>query len=191
MNLVFATNNFHKLEEVQQLVGTTFNIKSLADINCITDIPETGSTFKENASQKSNYIFDHYHINCFADDSGLEVYALNNEPGVYSARYSGTRDNEKNLQLVLNKLRTNNNRQARFITVISLIVDGKEFFFEGIVEGKITTKASGNKGFGYDPIFIPDGYDCTFADLTSEQKNEISHRGKAMQKLIDFLKDFK
>ena len=190
MELVFATNNQHKLEEVQQLIGSKFDLKSLADIHCTDDIPETGTTFKENASQKSKYIFDRFALNCFADDSGLEVDALNNEPGVYSARYSGTRDSQQNLQLVLDKLGKHANRKARFVTVISLIVNGQEYFFEGIIEGKLTTNPSGNKGFGYDPIFIPNGYDVTFSDLDLAEKNQISHRAKAMQKLIEFLNQY-
>lgn len=187
MELVFATNNQHKLEEVQQLIGYKFLLKSLADINCSDDIPETGTTFKENAGQKSRYIFDRFALNCFADDSGLEVKALNNEPSIYSARYSGTRDSEQNLHLVLEKLGDNSNRKARFVTVISLLMDAKEHLFEGTINGQIANKPSGKKGFGYDPIFIPDGYDVTFADLDSIEKNRISHRARAMQKLIEFL----
>ena len=187
MELIFATNNQHKLEEVQQLIGSKFHLKSLADIHCWDDIPETGTTFEENAGQKSKYIFDRFALNCFADDSGLEVDALNNEPGIYSARYSGTRDSEQNLHLVLEKLGNSTNRKARFVTVISLLMDGKEYLFEGTINGQIAHKTSGKKGFGYDPIFIPDGYAITFADLDSSEKNRISHRAKAMQKLIEFL----
>lgn len=187
MELIFATNNQHKLEEVQQLIGFKFHLKSLADINCWDDIPETGTTFEENAGQKSKYIFDRFALNCFADDSGLEVEALNNEPGIYSARYSGTRDSEQNLHLVLKKLGNSSNRKARFVTVISLLMDGKEHLFEGTINGQIAHKPSGKKGFGYDPIFIPDGSAITFADLDSSEKNRISHRAKAMQKLIEFL----
>lgn len=187
MELIFATNNQHKLEEVQQLIGSKFHLKSLADIHCWDDIPETGTTFEENAGQKSRYIFDRFALNCFADDSGLEVDALNNEPGIYSARYSGTRDSEQNLHLVLEKLGNSTNRKARFVTVISLLMDGKEYLFEGTIKGQIAHKPSGKKGFGYDPIFIPDGYAITFADLDSSEKNRISHRARAMQKLIEFL----
>lgn len=187
MELIFATNNQHKLEEVQQLIGSKFHLKSLADIHCWDDIPETGTTFEENAGQKSKYIFDRFALNCFADDSGLEVDALNNEPGIYSARYSGTRDSEQNLHLVLEKLGNSTNRKARFVTVISLLMDGKEYLFEGTINGQIAHKISGKKGFGYDPIFIPDGYAITFADLDSSEKNRISHRARAMQKLIEFL----
>lgn len=187
MELIFATNNQHKLEEVQQLIGSKFHLKSLADIHCWDDIPETGTTFEENAGQKSKYIFDRFALNCFADDSGLEVDALNNEPGIYSARYSGTRDSEQNLHLVLEKLGNSTNRKARFVTVISLLMDGKEYLFEGTINGQIAHRPSGKKGFGYDPIFIPDGYAITFADLDSSEKNRISHRARAMQKLIEFL----
>ena len=187
MDLIFATHNLHKLQEVQQLVGNKFNLKSLSDIGCTVDIPETGHTFRDNASQKSSYIFGHYGLNCFADDSGLEVTALNNEPGVYSAHYSGTRDSAQNLQLVLDKLGNQTNREARFVAVISLMLNGKEYFFEGAVQGHISTQMAGQQGFGYDPIFIPEGYNCTFADLPAAEKNRISHRGKAMTKLIDFL----
>lgn len=187
MELIFATNNQHKLEEVQQLIGSKFHLKSLADIHCWDDIPETGTTFEENAGQKSKDIFDRFALNCFADDSGLEVDALNNEPGIYSARYSGTRDSEQNMYLVLEKLGNSTNRKARFVTVISLLMDGKEYLFEGTINGQIAHRPSGKKGFGYDPIFIPDGYAITFADLDSSEKNRISHRARAMQKLIEFL----
>lgn len=188
MELIFATNNNHKLEEVQAMTGHDIQLKSLNDIGCEDDIPETGDTFEDNASQKSHFIFERYGLNCFADDSGLEVDALNNEPGVYSARYGGTRDAEANLQLVLDKLKGSANRTARFRTVISLILDGREYFFEGVAEGSITSSKSGIEGFGYDPIFKPAGYDLTFAEMSGSQKNAISHRAKAMEKLISFLK---
>ena len=188
MHLIFATNNQHKLEEVQAIIGNDIVLKSLNDIACFEEIPETGETFEENASQKSHYIFDRYKLNCFGDDSGLEVDALNGEPGVYSARYGGSRDAEANLQLVLDKLSDTENRTARFRTVISLIIDGEEHFFEGVAEGEITREKAGAKGFGYDPIFKPAGYEITFAEMSSEEKNAISHRAKAMQKLISFLK---
>ena len=188
MELIFATNNQHKLVEVQALVGNDIVLKSLNDIGCLEDIPETGVTFEENASQKSHYIFERYQLNCFGDDSGLEVDALNGQPGVYSARYGGGRDPEANLQLVLTNLGDSESRSARFRTVISLIIDGAEHFFEGVAEGHIATKKSGAQGFGYDPIFIPAGFDITFAEMSAEEKNAISHRAKAMQKLISFLK---
>jgi XTP/dITP diphosphohydrolase len=186
--LVFATNNLHKLEEVQSKVGDIFDIQSLKDINCDDDIEETGLTLDENASIKSNYIYQKYQINCFGDDTGLEIFALNNEPGVYSARYSGERDFVKNMNLVLAKMEGISDRKARFRTVISLILDHKEYQFEGIVDGTIRTEAIGNAGFGYDPIFEPEGYDITFAEMDLNEKNKTSHRARAMEKLIDFLK---
>mgnify|MGYP003575200399 CR=1 FL=1 len=187
--LVFATNNEHKLEEVRAMVGDKFQLKSLADIGCLTDIPETGATFEENALLKAEYVSKTYKIDCFADDSGLEVEALNNEPGVYSARYSGSRDSEVNLQLVLDKLKGISNRKAVFRSVISLIVDGEKHLFEGVVKGKIRTERAGTEGFGYDPIFEPEGYSITFAEMDVEQKNRISHRGEAINKLVRFLKE--
>ena len=185
--LVFATNNQHKLDEVQAMIGNNFKLKSLKDIGCDADIPETGVTFEENASQKSRFIFENYKVDCFSDDSGLEVDALNGEPGVYSAHYSGSRDTEVNMQLLLDKLGDSSNRTARFRCVISLILDGNEHLFEGSVEGSIAQKRSGASGFGYDPIFIPDGYEQTFSEMSGEEKNKISHRGKAMAKLVQFL----
>ena len=185
--LVFATNNQHKLDEVQAMIGNNFKLKSLKDIGCEADIPETGITFEENASQKSRFIFENYQVDCFSDDSGLEVDALNGEPGVYSAHYSGSRDTETNMQLVLDKLGDNSNRTARFRCVISLILDGKEHLFEGSVEGRIATEQSGTSGFGYDPIFIPEGSDRTFAQMSMEEKNDCSHRRKATDLLVAFL----
>lgn len=185
--LVFATNNQHKLDEVQQMVADYFQLKSLNDIACDADIPETGTTFNENASQKSRYIFEHFNTDCFADDSGLEVDGLKGEPGVYSAHYSGTRDSESNLNLVLKNLGDSQNRSARFRCVISLILNGEEYFFEGVVEGSITAEPSGETGFGYDPIFQPQGFSKTFAEMTAEEKNRISHRGRAIAKLVEFL----
>ena len=187
MELVFATNNAHKLEEVQQMVGDKFVLKSLADIGCDDDIPETGVTFQENAQQKTDYLFQKYQVDCFGDDSGLEIDALNGEPGVYSARYSGSRDMEKNIDLVLEKLQGQENPKARFKTVISLFLDGEQHFFEGTVEGRIIASRTGTEGFGYDPIFIPEGYDQTFAEMSLEEKNKISHRSQAVAKLVGFL----
>jgi XTP/dITP diphosphohydrolase len=187
IELVFATNNKNKLQEVRAILADKITIRSLSDINCEEDIPETGATFHENASQKSHYIVEHYHINCFADYSGLEVEALNNEPGVYSARYSGSRDMEQNMDLILKNLTGKSNRKAAFITVISLILGGEEYFFEGRINGEIIEERRGSKGFGYDPIFIPEGYDRTFAEMTEEEKNAISHRAIAVKKLVDFL----
>lgn len=186
--LVFATNNLHKLEEVQSKVADLFKIISLADIGCNDDIAETGLTLDENASIKSNYIHDRFQTNCFADDTGLEILALNNEPGVYSASYSGERDFVKNMDLVLSKMQGITKREARFRTVISLILNNKEYLFEGIVSGIIITEAKGEGGFGYDPIFQPEGYNVTFAEMDLYMKNKISHRARAMQKLIEFLK---
>lgn len=187
MELVFATNNAHKLEEVQQMVGDKFVLKSLADIGCDDDIPETGVTFQENAQQKTDYLFQKYQVDCFGDDSGLEIDALNGEPGVYSARYSGSRDMEKNIDLVLENLQDQENRRARFKTVISLFLDGEQHFFEGTVEGRIIAGRTGTAGFGYDPIFIPEGYEKTFAEMSLEEKNKISHRSQAVAKLVGFL----
>lgn len=189
MELIFATNNAHKLEEVQAMVGDKFILKSLADIGCTDDIPETGVTFQENAQQKTDYLHSRYQVDCFGDDSGLEVDALNGEPGVYSARYSGSRDMEQNIDLVLSKLGDSSNRTARFKTVISLFLQGEQHFFEGSVEGGIIDQRIGTEGFGYDPIFIPDGYAQTFAEMSLAEKNKISHRAKAIAKLVAFLKE--
>ncbi len=188
MELVFASSNEHKVNEIRAIAGESILLKSLNDLSCYDDIPETGNTFAENAGQKSRYIFDRYHCDCFADDSGLEIDSLNGEPGVYSARYSGSRDFDQNMQLVLDRLGQQKNRTARFKTVISLMLDGKEYLFEGSVEGQITFQRSGSKGFGYDPIFQPDGYDITFAEMDPAEKNRISHRAIAVAKLISFLK---
>jgi len=186
--LVFATNNAHKLEEVAAKTEGRIQLFSLNDINCPDYIAETGLTFRENASIKSNYIYNKYRLNCFGDDSGLEIDALNGEPGVYSARYAGAHGNHAaNIAKVLENMRWATNRKARFRTVISLIWNGHEHFFEGTVEGSIRTAASGTAGFGYDPIFQPDGYSLTFAEMSLAEKNMISHRAKAVGKLIDFL----
>ena len=190
LELVFATNNAHKLEEVQAIVGDKFVIKSLNDIDCQDDIPETGVTFQENAEQKTDYLVNKYGLYCFGDDSGLEVDALQGEPGVYSARYSGSRDMEKNIDLVLERLGDNPNRTARFKTVISLYLNEQQYFFEGTIEGQIIKERIGEKGFGYDPIFIPNGYNKTFAEMTSDEKNAISHRAIAVGKLAEFLKSY-
>ena len=187
MNLVFATNNEHKLEEVRALLGDKIELKSLADIGCYEDIPETGITFEENAKQKTDYLIARYAVNCFGDDSGLEIDALNGEPGVYSARYSGSRDMEKNIALVLEKLNGTRTRTARFRTVISLVLDAKQYFFEGAIAGTILPSKRGFEGFGYDPIFVPDGYDRTFAQMSLDEKNQISHRALAVAKLTTFL----
>ncbi|MEO6521408.1 MAG: RdgB/HAM1 family non-canonical purine NTP pyrophosphatase [Mucilaginibacter sp.] len=190
--LVFATNNAHKIEEVAAKTGNDFTLLSLDDIGCNADIAETGATFAENASIKSHFIFNHYKLNCFGDDSGLEIDALNNEPGVYSARYAGTHGNhDANIDKVLHKLKASFNRHARFRTVISLIWNGKEHLFDGTVEGVIRHQRSGFKGFGYDSIFQPDGYNITFAEMSMQQKNAISHRARAVEKMVAFLKTVK
>ena len=185
--LVFATHNPHKLEEVAAKIKGEIKLLSLDDIGCYDEIAETGATFRENASIKSNYIYHKYHANCFGDDSGLEIGALNGEPGVYSARYAGKHgDHEANINKVLAGLERSENRKARFRTVISLIWEGSEHFFDGIVEGVIRNERAGVKGFGYDPIFQPDGYAVTFAEMSLEEKNRISHRAKAVEKLVAF-----
>ena len=195
MKIVFATNNVHKLEEIREILGPSFEIVSLSDIGCHEDIPETGDTIEENAHQKAAYIAEKYDHDCFADDTGLEVFALNGEPGVHSARYAEDtdHDSEANMAKLLRKLGNNNNRDARFRTCISLIqkgTDGKyhEVQFEGEVRGLIATEKHGTEGFGYDPIFVPDGYDKSFAELGEEVKNKISHRARAVKKLADYLK---
>ncbi|MBI9054939.1 MAG: non-canonical purine NTP diphosphatase [Bacteroidales bacterium] len=188
MDLVFATNNKHKLEEIQQLIGVKINLKSLSDINCSDEIPEDFFTLEENASQKANYIFNKYNMDCFADDTGLEIEALKGDPGVLSARYAGeSKDSEANMKKVLEKLKGEKNRNARFRTVISLIIDKKEYFFEGIVNGEILEGKTGKDGFGYDPIFMPTGYSESFAEMSIDEKNLISHRAIATKKLVGFL----
>lgn len=188
--LVFATNNAHKLEEVSHILGQRIDILSLNDIDCHTDIPETAPTLEGNALLKAEYIRTHYGLDCFADDTGLEIEALNNEPGVYSARYAGeSKRAEDNMLKVLEKLDGVNNRKAQFRTVIALIMHGQTHLFEGIIRGHITLEKRGSSGFGYDPIFIPEGYDKTFAEMGDDQKNTISHRALAVNKLADFLKD--
>lgn len=189
MKLVFATQNQNKVNELKCLMPEQIELKSLKEINCNEDIPETAPDLKGNALQKAKYVNQKYKVSCFADDTGLEIEALNNEPGVFSARYAGpNKSSNDNMNLVLQKLSNSTNRKARFKTVISLIIKDKTYFFEGICKGKITTKKSGTDGFGYDPIFIPEGFDKTFAEMSMEEKNKISHRGKAVKQLIDFLK---
>ena len=215
MKIVFATNNLHKLQEVRQILGDSFEVLSLKDIGCDVDIPETGQTLEENALQKARFVYDNYHIDCFADDTGLEVEALNGAPGVYSARYAAmepispmspigpigpkSHDSEANMARLLRELLDKDNRKARFRTVIALIQKKnvcpcgctsikQEHLFEGIVNGEIMHERSGVEGFGYDPVFRPDGYDQTFAEMSAEQKNHISHRGRATAKLAEYLK---
>ncbi len=186
--LVFVTNNAHKVEEVAHAVGNRFKILSLKDLGFEEEIEETGTTFKENASIKTQRIYQQYNLDCFADDSGLEIAALNGDPGVFSARYAGEHGNHQaNIERVLEQLEDEKNRKAQFKTVVSLIWKGQEHWFEGVVTGTIRTKISGNGGFGYDPIFQPDGYPISFAEMPLEEKNKISHRGKAMVQLIAFL----
>jgi len=188
VKLVFATNNGHKLEEVADKLKGAIDMLTLEDIGCYEDIEETGVTFNENASIKSHYVYEKYRLNCFGDDSGLEVDALNGEPGVYSARYAGEHGNHPaNIRKVLQKLEGTENRRARFISVISLVWNGEEHFFEGTVEGTIRHQPIGSDGFGYDPIFQPDGFDITFAEMSLEEKNKLSHRAKAVEKLVAFL----
>ena len=188
--IIFATNNAHKLSEVQALLGDKFHLVTLRDCGITEDIPETADTLEGNASQKSHYLYDRVGKNCFADDTGLEVELLGGAPGVRSARYATDgHDFEANNRLLLKNLEGEANRNARFRTVISLILDGEEHLFEGIVEGRITESAAGCGGFGYDPLFVPDGYDCTFAEMSADEKNAISHRGRAVQKLVEFLKE--
>ena len=188
MKLVFATNNLHKLQEIKHLLNDSIDLLSLSDIGCTEDIPENQPTIEGNAAEKSFYIYNKFGFNCFADDTGLEIDALNGEPGVYSARYAGDEKNpEKNIELVLQKLAKIKNRKARFKTVISLVIDGREIQFEGIVSGEILEEKRGETGFGYDPIFKPDESPLSFAEMTLDDKNKISHRGRATQKLIDYL----
>ena len=190
--LVFATNNDHKLRELTQIVPPEFELLSLNDIGCSDDIPETGDTLEINAAQKSFYIWEKYGINCFADDTGLEIEALGNEPGVYSARYAGEeRSATANMLKVLQKMTNEPNRKARFRCVISVVIDGNEKQFEGIVNGTILTEKHGDAGFGYDPIFMPDGFNQSFAEMTAADKNQVSHRGRAVMKLVDYLKTIK
>lgn len=188
MKLVFATNNQHKLHEIKHLLEDSFELLSLNDIECFDDIPENQETIEGNASEKAFYIWNKYQLNCFADDTGLEIEALNGEPGVYSARYAGDEKSpEKNIELVLQKMAKIKNRKARFKTVISLVIDGKEVQFEGIVEGTILEEKKGQSGFGYDPIFQPDESQFSFAEMPLGEKNKISHRGRATRKLVEYL----
>jgi XTP/dITP diphosphohydrolase len=192
MKLVFATNNLHKLQEIKQLLGNSIELLSLRDINCEEEIPENQETIEGNAAEKSFYIWNKYQLNCFADDTGLEIDALNGQPGVYSARYAGEEKSpEKNMDLVLQRLSEIKNRKARFKTVISLVVAGREVQFEGIVNGHILEEKRGKTGFGYDPIFQPDESHLSFAEMPMHEKNKISHRGRAVQKLVDYLTHLK
>lgn len=190
LNLIFATHNNHKLQEVAQLLGNKIQLQSLDNVNITEDIPETTNTLEGNARQKAHYIFDRTGANVFADDTGLEVEALGGEPGVFSARYAGSECNSAdNIAKLLKNLNGVQNRKARFRTVICLILNGEEHLFEGIVNGKIIENLVGDEGFGYDPIFVPDGYDETFAQMSMQLKNSISHRGRAIAALCNYLKN--
>lgn len=186
--IVFATNNAHKLEEIREIMGDSWQVLSLSDIDCHDDIPETADTLEGNAIQKAMFVKEHYGYDCFADDTGLLVNALDGAPGVYSARYAGPgHDSAANMALLLRNMRGKDNRKARFSTVIALIEGSSLKTFEGSVSGEIIEEAVGTEGFGYDPVFRPDGYDVTFAQMSAEEKNAISHRGRAVARLIDYL----
>jgi XTP/dITP diphosphohydrolase len=192
MKLVFATNNLNKLKEVQEILSNSIEILSLKDINCFKEVEETETTLEGNAKLKAAYITTNFKYNCFADDTGLEVVSLDGKPGVYSARFAGESANsENNMQKLLSELKDKKNRKAQFRTAICLNLDGKQFLFEGICKGEILKEKQGEKGFGYDPIFKPEGYSDSFATMNSDIKNAISHRGIAIQKLVIFLKNYK
>jgi XTP/dITP diphosphohydrolase len=189
MKLCFATNNKGKLSEIQALLGGEFQVLSLLEIGCNEELPETQPTIEGNSRQKAEYVYNKFHVNCFADDTGLETEALNGEPGVFSARYAGESCSpEDNMQLLLSKLQGKESRNARFVTVITLILDGKEYQFTGEVKGKILKEKTGTEGFGYDPLFQPEGSEKSFAQMTSAEKNSISHRGRAVRQMVNFLK---
>lgn len=192
MKICFATNNKKKIEEVKAALGSEFQIVSLEDIGCHEELPETGDTLEFNAFQKARHVKEHYGVDCFADDTGLEVEALDGAPGVYSGRYAGEpRSDERNIDKLLDSMTGKGNRQARFRTVIALLLDGKEYQFDGIAKGEILDHRVGEKGFGYDPVFRPEGYELTFAEISLEDKNKISHRGKAVKALVEFLRQRK
>jgi len=189
MKLCMATNNAHKIEEIRPLVPGTVGLVSLEELGCREELPETGDTLEFNSRQKAQYVWDHYGVSCFADDTGLEVEALRGEPGVYSARYAGPeRDARANMELLLRKLEGEENRRAQFRTSITLILDGEAYQFEGVVRGALLGAARGTGGFGYDPLFVPDGYAQTFAEMDLAEKNRISHRARAVERLIRFLR---
>ncbi len=190
MELIFASNNRHKLEEISKIVGNAFTILNLKQANCEGEIPETGTTLEENALQKAHWVYSRTHKNCLADDTGLEIDALNGAPGVYTARFAGDDCSpEDNIQKTLRLMKEKTNRRACFRTVIACIIDGKEYLFEGMVEGEIATEKMGDGGFGYDPIFIPKGFSQSFAQMPLDQKNSMSHRGRATAKFVEFLKN--
>jgi XTP/dITP diphosphohydrolase len=189
MELIFATHNQHKTEEAREIAASFIQIKNLKDIGCFEEIPETADTLSGNALQKAHYVQKRFHVNCFADDTGLEVEALDGRPGVYSARYAGEHCSyQDNVDKLLCEMKGKTNRKACFKTVIALILDGKEYLFEGRVDGQIIENQRGVSGFGYDPVFLPDGFDRTFAEMSEEEKNSISHRGRAIRQMMDFLK---
>jgi XTP/dITP diphosphohydrolase len=190
MQLCFATNNAHKLKEIRAILGDSFELKTLNEINCEEELSETTDTIEGNSHQKAEYVWEHFHINCFADDSGLEITALNGAPGVHSAYYSGTRNHQKNIERVLNELQDADDRSAQFKTVITLILNGQSQQFEGIIKGNLLHQPRGTEGFGYDPIFVPESHDRTFAEMTLEEKGKLSHRARAFSKLVDFLQSY-
>lgn len=191
MEIIFATHNQHKTVEAVEILGESFQLKNLKDIGCLTEIPETADTLTGNALQKARYVHEHYHCNCFADDTGLEVEALDGRPGVYSARFAGEHCSyQDNVDKLLREMEGKTNRKACFKTVVALIIDDKEYLFEGRVDGYIIEQQRGTAGFGYDPVFLPKGFDKTFAEMGDEDKNAISHRGRAMRQLADFLKEY-
>lgn len=191
MKIIFASNNKNKVQEIQNQVPDFIKIVTLEEIGCTEDIEETGKTLEENAIIKANYVTEKYGLPCFADDTGLEIDALNGEPGVYSARYAGEDKNaDKNMNLVLEKLGTSTNRKAQFKTVIALNINKQQYLFTGMVEGEIRNKKTGTNGFGYDPIFEPENLGRTFAEMSLEEKNKLSHRGRAVEQLIEFLNNF-
>lgn len=192
MKICFATNNINKIKEVQEILGEDFELVSLEEIGCTEELPETKNTIPENSAQKAQYVWENFGVACFADDSGLEVEALDYAPGVFSARYAGLpKNDEKNIELLLKNLEGKTQRKAQFRTCITLITELGQQQFEGIVKGQIIQEKRGNQGFGYDPVFVPDGYEQTFAEMSSEQKNRISHRAVAVNKLADFLKEIR
>jgi XTP/dITP diphosphohydrolase len=190
MQLCFATNNAHKLKEIKAILGDSFELKTLNEIGCEEELPETTDTIEGNSHQKAEYVWEHFHLNCFADDSGLEITALNGAPGVHSAYYSGTRNHQQNIERVLNEMQDTADRSAQFKTVITLILDGQTQQFEGIIKGSLLTQPRGTEGFGYDPIFVPEGHDRTFAEMSLEEKGKLSHRARAFGKLIHFLQSY-
>ena len=191
LKLVFASHNKHKKQEVAEILGTSVEIVDLSELNCTEDIPETQNSLQGNALQKARFVRDKFGLDCFADDTGLEVEALNGAPGVYSARYAGPECNfDDNMQKLLREMQDTDNRKARFRTVVALLLDGREYLFEGEVRGEILKQKAGDHGFGYDPVFRPEGYDKSFAQLSPELKNRISHRAEAVQKMAHFLKEY-